>query len=277
MDIIKPTKKIVKPSTKKIVKSSTKKIVKSSSKKIVKSLGKKIVKSNNDVIEKCKKNFCNKYSLYAIDKSVNMLKKYIIKNNDKNKFEKMIPKILEILKKKYVDKYNKICVLAYCNPGCKETIYQDGKEFPNMKKMLNLSMNKNLLLKIPEKQKENMYKIMLEQTKKFRNKLFNGKESILKNNFYEGLKTSNELRKKGAISGCTLVNMTSSNTIKKTVDNFLKTIIKSLKISLKNKNKNIIMRGGMPNYFYCYKCFRNTSFNCTNNRCFCNICGEEKQ
>lgn len=235
MEVKNPTKKIVKPLTKKLVKSPGKKIVKpSTNKNLVKSPGKKIVKSKNDSIEKCKKKFCQKYSLHVVDRAVNMLKKHVIKNNNKKKFEKMIPEILEIFKKKYINNFLKSCVSSYCNPGCKETIFQNGKKGPNIKKMLNISFNKNLLSTLTKKEKKNLYKIMLDQTKKLRNKLFNGNESILKNNFYKGLKTSDELRKKGAISGCTLVNITKSlNNTNKTTNNFFKTVINSLKISLK--------------------------------------------
>ena len=83
----------------------------------------------------------------------------------------------------------KVCKKGYCNPGCKGTIYQNGKNFP-----------KNVKAPTP---------MMLSIMKGMRNGMFKNKTSVLKNSFYEKLKKKNVTcaKKRGATSGCTLLFM----------------------------------------------------------------------
>lgn len=123
----------------------------------------------------------------------------IIKNISKNK--KMANKskklflgvFKKILKKGYTKKANKerieTCKSAYCNPTCSGTIYQDG-EFP-----------KELIEKFSKKEHG---KAVIDSLKQIRKSIFKNKKTVLKDGFYENLKNVNELKNKGAISGCTL-------------------------------------------------------------------------
>ena len=81
----------------------------------------------------------------------------------------------------------KQCKKGYCNPGCKGTIFQNGKNFP-----------KNVKAPTP---------MMLSIMKGMRNGIFKNKTSVLKNSFYEKLKKKNVTcaKKRGATSGCTLL------------------------------------------------------------------------
>jgi len=222
-------KKIIKKSVPKkpvIKKTITKKVV---SKK--QTIQKKIVKKNDAAaIEKCKKNFCEKESGKMLKNTLKyvlkkmepiMQKKFIesmkkanptISNSELEKQYKEVSVIIyTILEQQMKKTIEKECMKAFCNPGCKNTIYQNGKEFPKIDFTNALNTMKNM--KLTEKEKSEFNKSMnsiLKEAKKFREEIFKGKESVLKNGFYEKLKTANSLRKRGAISGCTLMNTTTN-------------------------------------------------------------------
>lgn len=84
-----------------------------------------------------------------------------------------------------------MCKLQFCNPTCKDTVFED-KDGTNKIPPYFLSKNKKI--------QKNMIKLF----NKTRKRLFGKKKSILKDDFYEGLpeKRINEAKKKGAISGC---------------------------------------------------------------------------
>jgi hypothetical protein len=88
----------------------------------------------------------------------------------------------------------------YCNPGCKGTIYQDGK-FTH--KDLEDLVKRNPFS--AEWTKEDRKKVMAIYRKQ-RIKMFGKtkKRSVLKNNFYEDFseRCVAKLKKQGAISGC---------------------------------------------------------------------------
>ena len=109
----------------------------------------------------CEKNYCKKYFVPM------MLKK--------------LPKPVSH------SKLMKKCKLGYCNPTCKGTIYQNGKNFP-----------KNVKVPSP---------IILSIMQGIRKSIFKNKTSVLKNSFYEKLKGKNVTcaKKRGATSGCTLL------------------------------------------------------------------------
>ena len=79
------------------------------------------------------------------------------------------------------------CESKYCNPKCKGTIFEPGKNIP--KEIKNEYKNMNFLIKNQM------------QTRK---KIFGKKTNVLKNDFYEKLSKKNvkSLKKNGAISGC---------------------------------------------------------------------------
>ena len=79
------------------------------------------------------------------------------------------------------------CVSDYCNPTCKDTYYEPGKELSEG------YIKKN---KLSGKTKK-IWSIT-------RKRIFNNKTNVLKDGFYEKLSTSdiNKMKKMGAISGC---------------------------------------------------------------------------
>lgn len=85
------------------------------------------------------------------------------------------------------------CIKGYCNPSCKNTIFQDGKHFPK-------TLEKKL-------KKEKRGDQVLYTIKNMRKSIFGKKKSVLKNDFYNRLSNKNTktLKKNGAISGCTMM------------------------------------------------------------------------
>jgi len=189
-------------------------------------------------IEKCKKVFCQKYHTALLDKMIKIMLEKIknqIKNKDENEKIKIISlfsKAIDEIKNEAKEKFFKACEKSYCNPRCKNTIFQNGKEFPSIKlELSNISYKTNKNSSNPsytkeEKEKQKKYlKIVLDTAKEMRNKIFKGKESVLKNNFYEGIETAENLKKKGAISGCSLFNITTQE-LDKRIINTIETIFK---------------------------------------------------
>ena len=109
--------------------------------------------------------------------------------------KKMFPKM------KFSTKQNKtfraICEKSYMNPGCKDTIFEDGpaNKLPNGAD--------NNIAKLMKKDKD-FGKFLNNMMKKERKELFGKRKTILKDNFYYKLsnKTVRNLKKKGATSGC---------------------------------------------------------------------------
>jgi len=104
--------------------------------------------------------------------------------------------------KKMLDSYNdkkttaklkklqlETCKIKFCNESCKGTVLEDGP---------GGSLPKSLLVKY----KNNPAAI--DMFKDMRKQLFGNKTSVLKDNFYEGMKQTdiNKYKKEGSISGC---------------------------------------------------------------------------
>lgn len=126
----------------------------------------------NNSTRKCKKDYCEKVFLKGYMKAYkkSQLKGALTKKDKKH-----------IIKK---------CRLEYCNPTCKGTIFQNGKEFP--KNIFSASNNKS-------------YKnVIKKERKRIFSSIFGKKTSVLQNGFYENLtaKTVKNLKQKGAISAC---------------------------------------------------------------------------
>lgn len=102
---------------------------------------------------------------------------------EKELFKIFTKKITQKEKKKSLEDSRKVCKELYCNIGCKDTLLE-----PN-------SLSKKYI-------KDN--KIIIDFMKEERKKIFGKKTNVLYDNFYNKLskKTSNKLRKKGAISMC---------------------------------------------------------------------------
>jgi hypothetical protein len=162
-------------------------------------------------IKLCEDTFCKIYTKKIIKSIKDIFKKEIENIKIKMKNEKSA-KTKENLKfslnfllncKKSINtnkSFHKECKKIYCNPSCKETIFENGNF---------LKYSKEIEKKYSEEKLSHSGKLernLIKKFKKLRKEIFKDKNSVLKNSFYNGLKkeTINKLKKKGAISGCTL-------------------------------------------------------------------------
>jgi hypothetical protein len=133
----------------------------------------------NNSTRKCKKDYCEKVFL-----------------KNQQSFSDKLSKKLKMKSMKFTEKQKKEmlkhCFKAYCNPTCKETIFQNGKEFP-----------KNINIPIKNKKVKMLTEKFIKETRK---KIFGKKTSVLKDSFYKKLnsKTVKNLKQKSALSGCTI-------------------------------------------------------------------------
>jgi len=81
-----------------------------------------------------------------------------------------------------------LCEKAFCNPDCKDTIFDESTQ--ELPKFMTQKYKKNPAL--------------LKMLKGLKTDLFKDKKTILKDGFYEGLKskTVKKMKSEGAISGC---------------------------------------------------------------------------
>ena len=87
------------------------------------------------------------------------------------------------------------CKKVYCNPGCKNTIWEDGE--PN---------------KLPKGLKKQLrHKLLIDFNIRKRKDMFGTRNTVLRDGFYEGLSLSatKKMKKEGSISGC--INNLSKN------------------------------------------------------------------
>ena len=165
-------------------------------------------------VKKCQGSYCKNYTRKGIKilknvtdiLSKNMKKKLDKQMKQKNRTKEEEDK-LDLAKKFYnsfiknIKKENttksikkkekelmKLCTKSFCNPECKETIFDES----------TTELPKHLI---------KQFKDSPESLKIFTNikkELFQGKKTILKDGFYEGLKskTVKKLKSEGAISGC---------------------------------------------------------------------------
>lgn len=151
-------------------------------------------------IKKCEDTFCKEYTKKVVKLSEDMIKiittKYKPNDLDKEtkiKFNKKIKDIENKLKsKKFINESKQTCKNAFCNPLCKGTIFQNN-EFP-----------KELEKKYSKKKHG---ELTIDVLKKMRDSLFDGKKTIIKDDFYVKLKNIKKLKKEGAISGCAILSL----------------------------------------------------------------------
>jgi len=161
-------------------------------------------------IKLCEDTFCKEFTKKIIKSTKDMLKKEIdnkkikIKNAQTKKIKENLKFSLDFLlyakKNINADKsFHKECKKIYCNPGCKETIFENGN-FSKYSKEIEKKYSKKIFEKIG--------KNIIKKLKKQRKEIFKDKNSVLKNSFYNGLKKEDvtKLKKKGALSGCTILS-----------------------------------------------------------------------
>ena len=135
-------------------------------------------------------NFCKKMleqNIVDFNKNIDKMKNKLFKTEQDKSFLELMTDAK--YKKKIFNIFYKSCKLHYCNPGCKNTILEDGTDLPTSLK---------------NKLKNN--KPRLDMLMKTRKNIFKNKTSVLKDNFYIKLKNINKLKQEGAISGCSITN-----------------------------------------------------------------------
>jgi dTDP-4-amino-4,6-dideoxygalactose transaminase len=101
------------------------------------------------------------------------------------KFEKNKNKIKDKTRRKFATARKKDCKQIFCNPGCKDTLFESGKKLP--KSLVSSSKP-----------------IRNEYLKRIRKEIFGKKTNVLVDDFYEKIKPAKvaKYKKDGAISGC---------------------------------------------------------------------------
>jgi hypothetical protein len=86
--------------------------------------------------------------------------------------------------------FTKQCERIYCNPTCKDTMFQSGRHLPTRL----------------DKELRNSSPATAKVVKQMRREMFGKKTNVLRDGFYERLpdKDVNNVRAKGAQSGCTI-------------------------------------------------------------------------
>jgi hypothetical protein len=144
-------------------------------------------------MERCESNYCGKEFLAATEKaSVKLVKALHLPKNAINTM------IKGMRSKKQRATLKKQCIQAYCNPGCKNNLFQNGKTMPRA--VYTTFKGKNPKARA-------FFKNLINSTRK---SIFGNKTSVLKNSFYKKLSAKNVTRakKQGALSGCTIKIMT---------------------------------------------------------------------
>ena len=103
--------------------------------------------NSEKAVTRCKKTYCPKF-VSQLNKLTEKITKNMTRKLKGKEFAKLMKNITKKLKKnktisKTMDK--KIledCVKAHCNPSCKDTIYQAGSQFPNMRFLLFFIISK---------------------------------------------------------------------------------------------------------------------------------------
>jgi len=145
----------------------------------------------------CENTFCNKYVDMALaqrDKIIKMYEAVPMKIRTKQITEALIKMKSEKGKQETIKTTKEMCSDSFCNIGCKGTLFEPGTKVPNS--VFEKHKHKFKDLKI-----QTMFKTVMNQT---RANIFGKKTNVLKNNFYEKIKDLDNIKKKGAISGCAL-------------------------------------------------------------------------
>jgi hypothetical protein len=146
-------------------------------------------------MERCESTYCGKTFEQGSDKMALMIAKGF--GLPKKAKHDMLKKLRS---KESRAKTRKECIKGYCNPGCKDTLFQAGKEVPP-------SVYAKAAKGVKDSKQLSFLKSMLNSSRK---RMFGNKSDVLKNSFYNKLPAKNVTRakKQGALSGCTIKVMT---------------------------------------------------------------------
>ena len=149
------------------------------------------MKNANNSTKKCD-TFCKGFVKRMKDK-ITRFRTTLAKQLPAKERKKFLTKVCEN-DATFEETVRKECEKGYCNTGCKDTIFQDGKDVPPS------------VLKSVKGPMRNLVSSMIRGTRK---KIFGKKTSVLKDSFYTGLsaKDVKRLKAEGASSGCTLIAM----------------------------------------------------------------------
>lgn len=169
---------------------------------------------SSNTIKKCQSSYCKHYTRKGIkmlkdltdNMSKNMKKKLDEQMKKKNRTKEEEDK-LDLAKKFYNNftkdikkettktamkkkekELMKLCTRSFCNPECKETVFDES----------TTELPKYLIKQFKDSPES------LQIFTNIKKDLFKGKKTILKDGFYEGLKskTVKKMKSEGAISGC---------------------------------------------------------------------------
>ena len=137
-------------------------------------------------MERCEKTYCgNAFQKLSEKVSMRIANTFKLPKHNKDKM------IKGLRSKKSRDTLKKECIKGYCNPGCKNTIFQAGKNMPEA--VYNkVDLNARGVISM------------------LRKKIFGKRTNVLKNSFYNKLPAKNitRARKQGALSGCSIKILT---------------------------------------------------------------------
>jgi hypothetical protein len=163
--------------------------------------------NNSTSVKSCSTNFCENVFPKKMKIMMDKIKNNMRKNMSAEE-KKMYNKNLQANSQKEKDmlEYQKgLCNDAYCNPTCKDTLFESGDKVPKAvftkgKKLLSLQL-KNTPKLIPKATKS--FNHMMTN---MRQNIFGTKKNVLKNGFYEKIPSNKVklLKKEGAISGCSM-------------------------------------------------------------------------
>ena len=138
--------------------------------------------------QSCAKKFCKKQALDEAKRLKKFRKVKTMRKSTQRIFD-MRKSTQRLFDKYRIKKSQDDCEMYYCNPTCKGTIFESGKNIPNA--------IKNEYKNLPS---------ILNMERKTRKNIFGEKTNVLKNGFYEKLKKKNvnKLKKNGALSKCFL-------------------------------------------------------------------------
>ena len=121
--------------------------------------------NNAKSLNECKSHYCGKVFPEEVNKIIKSIHKSMTKKMSASEKKSFNANMAKKMKKNKKEKQQETdsCMKTYCNKGCKETILEDGKEFP---KSVELYLQKTF------NHDKKSAKIILKSHKDLRKKLF---------------------------------------------------------------------------------------------------------
>ena len=145
----------------------------------------------------CENTFCKKYVDFALtqrDKIIQMYETIPMKLRAKQITDELKKIKSEKGKQETIKTTKEMCSDSFCNIGCKGTLFEPGTKVSD-------SFFEKHKDKFKDPKIKKIYKKFMNET---RANIFGKKTNVLKDNFYEKIKDLDNIKKKGAISGCAI-------------------------------------------------------------------------